>query len=527
MRAAFWKVAGVLVVTLIGVEIFLWNTATAQDTQPTQRAVEPTPSTPRTAAVRKPAMPQQEIGVPTQYRERRKPQGNAASKISNTTSISGGSARTATYSGRPKTDLSAGSLGPISQMPHPRSVSDEAVAKPRTPAPIGASEGTPTASTGSATNVWVRGLGPISQPHPKSESAGTIAGANRRATANSPEGTAQRGENVGAMSLPHSSVDFTETLSDPSSVFQSSSTPSSVSQFQGYSANFVTGQIITRGQVVSTQDSGSLNGIQQVPNTARDINGLSQVMGAGWINSVTANPQMLNAAARGLEALPSSSLTTTQPTQSTQSSTPGTNSNTGPSGVRPGSEAAAGFGSLGHPSDMPASLNSPNSAPSERERSDQILNATGLRNMLLIRDTHDPSVSDNSEERSLPAGSDLKGGKPTAMGGDVVHGEDAQSAPESAIGSTSAARLSRSLAVAAAPRPPQNLGAQSSEIQAGTHYPPSASSSDVTESRGYTSPPTIDPTASASFGSVTTSPILFCLPFFPLLLLIYFGLRLS
>ena len=463
MRAAFWKIAGVLVVSLIGVEVFWWNTATAEDAQPAQLAVEPTPSTPRTAAVRKPATPQPEIGAPTQYRERRKPQGNSASKISNTTlSVSGGSARTATSSGKPKTSPSAGSLGPISQMPHPRSVSDEAVVKPRKPTPSGVGEGTPTAPIGSATNVSVRGLGPISQvPHPKSTSAGTTAGANGRTTANSAEATAQRGESVGAISLPHRSADFTKTLSDPS------------------------------------------------------------------FNAVTANPQTQNAAARGLDVSPSSSLTTTQPTQSTQSATPGTDSNTGRSGVSPGSEAATASGSLSHPSDMPTSLISPNSTPPETERSDQVLNATGLRNTLLSRDMHDPSVSDNSEEGSLPAGSDLKKGNLTGMGADIGRGEDVQSAPKSGIGSTSAAPLSPPLAVTAAPIPSQNVGAQSSEIQAGTHYLPTASSSDVTGLRGYTSPSTIGPDASTSLGSITTSPILFCLPFFPFLLLIYFGLRLS
>ena len=64
MRAAFWKIAGVFVVSLICVEVFLWNTAAAEDTQPAQRAVEPTPSTPRTAAVRKPATPQEKTGNP-------------------------------------------------------------------------------------------------------------------------------------------------------------------------------------------------------------------------------------------------------------------------------------------------------------------------------------------------------------------------------------------------------------------------------------------------------------------------------
>ena len=274
-------------------------------------------------------------------------------------------------------------------------------------------------------------------------------------------------------------------------------------------------------------DSGSLNGIQQVPNTTRDINGRSQVMGVGWINSVTANPQMQNAAARGLDVSPSSSLITTQPTQSIQSATPGMDANTGPSGVPPGSQAATGFGSLSHPSDMPASSISPNSTPPETERSDQVLNATGLRNTLLSREMHDPSVSDNSEEGNLPAGSDLKKGNLTGVGADVGRGEDVQSAPESGIGSTSTAQLSPPVAVTAAPISPQNVGAQSSAIQAGTHYLPTASSSDVTGLRGYTSPSTIGPAASTSLGSITTSPILFCLPFFPLLLLVYFGLRLS
>ena len=441
MRAAFWKIAGVLVVSLISVEVFGWNTATAEDAQPAQLAVEPTPSTPRTAAVRKPATPQPEIGAPTQYRERRKPQGNSASKISNTTlSVSGGSARTATSSGKPKTSPSAGGLGPISQMPHAKSVGGRA-----------------------------------------------IAGANGRTTTTSAETTAQRGEGVGAMSPPRRSADVTGTLLDPFLLSQSPTTLSSVSQFQGFSANSIT-----------------------------DISGRSQAVGVGWINSVTANPQMQNAAARGFDSSPSWSLTATQSTQGTQSATPGSNPNT-----------EVWIGSLSYPSGMPASLISPNSTPPETERSDQVLSATGLRNTLLGRDVHDPSVSDNSEEGSLPIGSDLKKDNLTGMAADVVHREDAQSAPESGTESKSAAQLSPSVAVTAAPIPAQKVGAQSSEIQAGTHYLPTASSSDVTGLRGYASPPTIGPAASTSLGSVTTSPILFCLPFFPLLLLIYFGLRLS
>jgi hypothetical protein len=527
MRVAFWKVAGVLVVSLLGVEVFLWNTASAEDTQPSQRAVESTPSTPRTPAVRKPATPQQEIGVPTQHGERRKAQGNVASKISNETP----SVRTAASSGKPKTSPSAGNLGPISRIPHHRSVSGDALAKPGGLAPIGAGDGTPTASIGTAANLSVRGLGPISQvPHPKPVSTGTIAGANGRITATSQKTTAQRGEGAAAMSLPPGSADSTGTLSDPSSVSQSSSTLSSVSQFQGFFANFVTGQITTGGQaddsMTSTQNSGSLNGIQRVPNIARD-SGRVQVLGAGWINSLTADPQMLNAAARGLDVSPLSSLTSTQPTQSPRPVTPGTNSNTEPPGVPLGSGAPTRFGSLTYPSDMPASFISSNSTPPEEERSDQALNATGLRNTLLNRDNHDPSVSDNSDEGSLPAGSDLKMGNLTGMAADVVRGEDAQPAPESGTGSRSAAQLSPSVVVTAASVPPQNVGARSSAIQAGTKYLPTASSSDVTGMRSYTSLPPIGPIAPTSLGSVTTSPILFCLPFFPLLLLVYFGLRLS
>ena len=345
MRAAFWKIAAVLVVSSIGMEVLLWNTATAEDTQPAQRAVEPTPSTPRTAAVRKPATPQPEIGAPTQYRERRKPQGNSASKISNTTlSVSGGSARTATSSGKPKTSPSAGGPGPISQVPHAKSVGGRA-----------------------------------------------IAGANGRTTTTSAETTAQRGEGVGAMSPPGRSADVTGTLLDPSLLSQSPSTLSSVSQFQGFSANSIT-----------------------------DISGRSQAVGMGWINSVTANPQMQNAAARGFDLSPSWSLTATQSTQGTQSATPGSNSNT-----------EVWIGSLSYPSGMPASLISPNSTPPETERSDQVLSATGLRNTLLSRDLRDPSVSDNSEEGSLPIGSDLNKDNLTGTAADVVHREDAQSAPES------------------------------------------------------------------------------------------------
>lgn len=459
MRAAFWKVAGVLVVVLLGVEVFLSNTAVAEDTQPSQRAVEPGPSTTGTAAVRKPATPQQEIGVSPQHRERRKPQGNGASKISNATlSVSGGGARTATSSGKPKTNPSAGSLGPISRMPHPKSVSTR-----------------------------------------------PIAGANGKTTATSQRTAAQRGEGAAATSMPRGSADSTGTLSDPSLVSQSWSTPSSVSQFQGYSANFVAGQITTGGQVGQS----------------------TALMGVGWINSVTANPQMQTAAARGLLVSPLSSSTATQPTQSAPSATPGANSNTEPSGVPPVSEAATRFGPLTYPSDMPASLISSNSTPPEAERSDQVSNSTGLRNTLLSRDSHDPSVSDNSEGGSLPAGSNLKRGDLKSMAVDVVRGgEDAQSGPESGPGSTSATQLSPSVVVTAASAPPQNVAARSSAIQAG-RYLPTASSSDVTGMRSYTSPPSIGPTASTSLGSVTTSPILFCLPFFPLLLLVYFGLRLS
>lgn len=205
MRAAFWKIAGVLVVSLIGVEVFWWNTATAEDAQPAQLAVEPTPSTPRTAAVRKPATPQPEIGAPTQYRERRKPQGNSASKISNTTlSVRGGSARTATSSGKPQTSPSAGGLG----------------------------------------------------PHAKSVGGRAIAGANGRTTTTSAKTTAQRGEGVGAMSPPRRSADVTGTLLDPSLLSHSPSTLSSVSQFQGFSANSIT--------EISGRSSGRRCGMDQL-----------------------------------------------------------------------------------------------------------------------------------------------------------------------------------------------------------------------------------------------------------------------
>ena len=191
------------------------------------------------------------------------------------------------------------------------------------------------------------------------------------------------------MSPPRRSADVTGTLLDPSLLSHSPSTLSSVSQFQGFSANSIT-----------------------------EISGRSQAVGVGWINSVTANPQMQNAAARGFDASPSWSLTATQSTQGTQSATPGSNPNT-----------EVWIGSLSHPSDMPASLIFPNSTPPETERSDPILSATGLRNTLLSRDVHDPSVSDNSQEGSLPIGSDLKKDNLTGMAADVAHREDAQ-APE-------------------------------------------------------------------------------------------------
>jgi hypothetical protein len=57
-----------------------------------------------------------------------------------------------------------------------------------------------------------------------------------------------------------------------------------------------------------------------------------------------------------------------------------------------------------------------------------------------------------------------------------------------------------------------------------------ASAAAVTEQQTNAAPAPIaasGPTASSSLGSVSTSPVLFFLPFFPLLLLVYFGLRLS
>jgi hypothetical protein len=166
MPAAFWKVAGALVGTLLCGEIFTSQSATAQTGSPTLHIVQNDSDTPSTSTVRAPAMPQHGAGEWTQDGKQRKHDGAGALKTRapSTAGVSGRGA-TATVLGRRGPDSSSANLGPIYQLPHYKSESNEAASGAGMLAPSEASVGPISAVKGLATNLSARGpTGAIAAP---------------------------------------------------------------------------------------------------------------------------------------------------------------------------------------------------------------------------------------------------------------------------------------------------------------------------------------------------------------------------
>jgi hypothetical protein len=428
MRAAFCHVPGLLVVTLLGVEVFISKTATAETALPAIRVVQNESNAPSTPEVRMRATPQHGARERTQDGEHRKHEGNGAPKIS--------------------------------PPPTPPVSSRGASVKP-TPA-----------SRGSATNLSVRGLGPIYQmPHPKSVSIGSIAGENSDGATASIEPTGQSGGDLRARPpqslLRHSAepADSKGTPSVSSSVSPSSTTPSTKTQSQDRITQLVTAGPSTRAITLPS-----------------------------WI---------------------------------------------------PGNLRTAASGSLNQPSATPVTSVASGSTPAKTPRSNQATNVADLGGLVSKAANVDPFSTDKVGGPGVSVGPDLKEGKQKGSAGDLAIGPagvlteavdpaatSGDPASESNNESKIVAEISPSVSTTPRSILPQSEGAQpSSAVQPGAFHSelPTARASEVTGVQAGTAPPAapIAATPSSSLGFVATSPILFLLPFFPLLLLIYFGLRLS
>jgi len=451
MRAALWTFAGALVVISLGAEVFVARTGRAQTTQPAMRIVQSEPDAAGAPAASIVATPQHPDTKRAKDRAHRKLQGNGESRVSAPTTVplGGSGPRTAIVSTRPNADKSTGSLGPINQMPRPKSVS-HATSTLRSAAPSGTSIGTTTTSRSFVPNLSVQGLGPIYQmPHP---SSGPIPKGENSGNPITSTGASQSSGNFGATPLP--------------SLLRGSSEP--------------TGSNGAPSNLSSVSPSSTIPSVEGQPKE-------------GSAGSAAASPSTAKS------ALPSwvpGDLETTPPT-----------------------------GSLKHQSPIPDSSNSSRSISETTPRSNQASSPT-VETLSKIGNV-DPFIPNIGTEGGVSIGSqkmrDLRGvagNLATGSVGDLTESvgpaaTSADSAPEASSESKSIAELSPLTATTPRPVLPQSEG--------------TAPASEVTGVQGDIPRPTalLTPAPSSPLGSVTTSPVLFLLPFFPLLLLVYFGLRLS